>query len=89
MDKFFEFLNRYTFGFFNVTSAYCDWASRQATTQGELVMMALAPGVVAVLLLWVLPSWLAIPLAVVLVLPFLHIAVLVVRAMVQKHQEHK
>ena len=89
MDKLFNSLNRYTFGFFGLTSGYCNWAARQASNQGELVMLALAPGVVAVLLLWILPNWLAKPLAFILILPFLHIAVLVIRALIQRAKERK
>lgn len=89
MDKLFKVLNRYTFGFFNLTSGYCNWAARHASNQGELVMLALAPGVVAGLLIWILPNWIAKPLAFILIVPFLHVAFLVVRELVQRSKEQK
>ncbi len=80
MDKFFDFMNRYTLGFVGVISAYCKWAESQARSQKDLLILGLGPIFLLGLVLWSMPDWIGKPLAFVLSLPGLYIVFLVLWA---------
>lgn len=85
MSKLGEFMNRYTLGFLNVVSAYCNWAESQAKSDGDLLVLGLGPVVLLGVGLYALPEWLGKPIAFVLLLPALYVIFMVVRAFVERN----
>lgn len=80
MDKFHNFMMRYTMGFWGYISGYCKWAESQAKTDKDLLVLGIGPLFVLGLLLWSLPAWIGKPIAFILSLPALYLAFLVLRA---------
>lgn len=84
MDKFHNFMMRYTLGFGRVLHAYCKWAEGQARNQTDLLVMGLGPIFVIGLVLWALPAWIGKPIAFILSLPALYVIFLVLREFAQR-----
>ncbi|EDB8709776.1 conjugal transfer protein TrbO [Salmonella enterica subsp. enterica serovar Schwarzengrund] len=80
MDRFHDFMMRYTLGLWGCISAYCKWAESQAKNDKDLLVLGIGPVFVLGLLLWSLPGWIGKPIAFILSLPALYLAFLVLRA---------
>lgn len=84
MNQLHKSLSRYTFGFFDLTSRYCGWAASQASSQGDLLILAILPSIAAAILIWILPTWIAMPITVALLFPPLHALALLLRETMQR-----
>ncbi len=80
MDKFHNFMMRYTMGLWGYISDYCKWAESQAKTDKDLLVLGIGPLLLLCLLLWSLPAWIGKPIAFILSLPALYLAFLVLRS---------
>ena len=80
MDRFHDFMMRYTLGLWGCISGYCKWAKSQAKNDKDLLVLGIGPVFVLGLLLWSLPGWIGKPIAFILSLPALYLAFLVLRA---------
>lgn len=79
MASFINFLNRYAFGFFGLVKAYRDFAGRHARHEADLLFLGIGPVVLLALLLFTLPKWLGVTLAVLLLVPALYAVFIVIR----------
>jgi len=84
MDRFHDFMMRYTLGLVGLIAAYCKWAEGQAKSQNDLLVLGLGPIFLLFVILWSLPAWIGKPIAFVLSLPALYMAFLVLRAFAER-----
>lgn len=80
MDRFHNFMMRYTLGLWGHISSYCKWAESQAKDDKDLLVLGIGPVFVLGLLLWSLPGWIGKPIALIVLLPALYLAFMVLRA---------
>lgn len=80
MEKFHDFMIRYTLGLCGCISSYCKWAESQAKNDKDLLVLGIGPVFVLGVLLWSLPGWIGKPIAFILSLPALYMAFLALRA---------
>ncbi|MGK9145698.1 conjugal transfer protein TrbO [Xanthomonas euvesicatoria] len=80
MEKFHDFMIRYTLGLCGCISSYCKWAESQAKNDKDLLVLGIGPVFALGVLLWSLPGWIGKPIAFILSLPALYMAFLALRA---------
>lgn len=77
MDALIQRLDRYTLGLFSAIRKYCDFANRQARNEADLLFLGLGPIGLISLFLALLPKWLGIATALILLFPAIYAVVLI------------
>ena len=77
MDALIQLLNRYTFGLFAAVKRYCEFADKHARNEADLLFLGLGPIGLIALLLALLPKWLGIAIALILLVPAIYAAILI------------
>ena len=77
MNTLIQLLNRHTFGLFTAVKRYCEFADQQARNEADLLFLGLGPIGLIALLLMLLPKWLGISFALVLLVPAIYALILI------------
>ncbi len=89
MDKFHDFMMRYTLFLWGCISGYCKSAESQAMNDKDLFVLGIGPVFILGLLLWSLPGSIDKPISFILSLPAFYLAFLLLRTYSVRTEKRK